>query len=262
MRQAETLSYKSNYRWESEGSELGRCTYTVRMKKPNHFRLETVNSEGKEGGTIVGDGENMWTFWPGDRPFYVMEDKESYEKTRSKVYMKEATPLGKHSIGHRTGLLRAGMGMPIIDPSTFHGYTDSLQPHLDGVRSIGAEKVGDEQCDVIEASIMKGQRIWRLWIPKDDHLPRKLKQIVRVAEDITMHELWSEVAINTNIPTGKFVWTPPEGWQQWHMPSQEDMLLKPGQEAPDFELLLAGGAKAKMSDYQGKVVWFYIWRAG
>ena len=29
------------------------------------------------------------------------------------------------------------MSMPIIDPSTFHGYTDSLQAYLDGVKGLG-----------------------------------------------------------------------------------------------------------------------------
>ncbi len=65
--------------------------------------------------------------------------------------------------------------MPIIDPSTFHGYTDSLQPYLDGVKSLGSEKFGDEDCDKIEVSIMKHQRSWYLWLSRSDHLPRKLQ---------------------------------------------------------------------------------------
>ena len=32
--------------------------------------------------------------------------------------------------------------------------------------------------------------------------------------------------------------------------------------ATDFELLLADETKVKLSDYRGKIVWFYIWRAG
>ena len=56
--------------------------------------------------------------------------------------------------------------MPILDPSTFHGYTDCLQQYLDGVKSLGAEKVGTEDCDKIELSIMKHQRSWFLWLSK------------------------------------------------------------------------------------------------
>jgi hypothetical protein len=70
------------------------------------------------------------------------------------------------------------------------------------------------------------------------------------------------VTINSEIPTEKFVWAPPQGWQQWRLPGPEERLLKPGQVAPDFELLSADGSKIKLSDYRDKVVWFYIWRAG
>lgn len=62
MRSADSLSYKSDYRWESKGREIGRCTYTIWMKKPNHFRVETINSGGLEGGILIGDGDYLWSF--------------------------------------------------------------------------------------------------------------------------------------------------------------------------------------------------------
>jgi outer membrane lipoprotein-sorting protein len=261
MRNAESLSYTSNYRGQARGEEIGRCTYTIWLKKPNYFRVETAHADSRKGGTLVGDGDYLWIFWPGDRPFFSSEDRESYEKTRSNVYMKEATPIGKHSIGHKDSVLGTQL-MMVFDPSTFHGYSDSLQPYIDGVTSIGTEKVGDQQCDVIEVSIMKGQRIWQFWLSREDHLPRKLRQVVHVSYDLIMNEQWSEVTINAEIPTEKFVWKPPEGWQEWRLPGPEERLLKPGQDAPDFELLSTDDSKIKLSDYRGKVVWFYIWRAG
>ena len=154
------------------------------------------------------------------------------------------------------------MGMSIIDPSTFHGYTDSLQPYIDWIKSIGTEKVQDEECDVIEVSFMKHQRSLYLWLSRLDHLPRKLKQVVRLSGDIIMHELWTDVTVNAEIQSEKFAWTPPEGWQQWFLPTSQERLLKPGKEAPDFELSLIDGTKIRLSDYRGKIVWFYIWRAG
>lgn len=262
LRKPDTLLYKSEYRWEARGQELGRCTYTVWLKKPNHFRVEGVSVDGQRGGTLIGDGQTLWLFWKGDRPHFSVEEQESYNKTRSQVYMKKPAPPGGHSIGHEVGLLGAGMSMPIIDPSTFFGYTDSLQPYLDGVVSRGTEKVGEEECDVIELSLMKHQRSWHLWLSKKDHLPRKLEQVIRVSHEILTHEVWSGIVMNGEMPGEKFVWTPPEGWQPWVLPGPEERLLKPGTAAPDFELLAVDGSKIKLSDYRDKLVWLYLWRAG
>ena len=257
-----SLSYQSQYWWESRGRKLDSCTYTAWLRKANYFRIEARSADGQRGGTIVGDGTTLWLFWLGDRPHFSIEDEASYEKTRSKVYMKKAAPLGGHSIGHETGALGAGMGMPVIDPSSFYGYIDSLQSWLDGVKRMGTEKVGDEDCDVIEVSFMRHQRSWYLWVSQKDHLPRKLKEVVRVAHEIVTYETWSDIVVDGDIPREKFAWTPPEGWQPWEFPKAEDNLLKPGTEAPAFELALADGSKTKLSDYRDKIVWLYIWRAG
>jgi len=258
MRQAETLSYTSKY---SRKGWIGG-TYMIWMKKPNYFLVETIDRQGEKGGTLVGDGNDLWIYWPGDCPLLdSSRNRYNYEKAQSKVYIRESTPVGKHSIGHKMNPLRAGVGT-VIDPSTFHGYTDSLHPYLDGVRSRGTEKVEGQECDVIEVSFMKRQRIWYLWLSKEDHLPRKLKEIVRVRSDLVSVEHWSDVTINAEIPDEKFAWLPPAGWQQWQEPILTDSLLKPGATAPDFELKLAKGGKVKLSDYKGKIVWLYIWRAG
>ncbi len=154
------------------------------------------------------------------------------------------------------------MSMTILDPSMFHGYTDSLQPYVDGVMGMGEEKVGDEECDVVEVSIMKHQRSWYLWLSRKDHLPRKLKEVVRASQEIVAQEVWSDIVINGDIPAEKFVWSPPEGWQEWKSPDLEESLLKPGTPAPDFELTAIDGSKVKLSDFRDKIVWLYIWRAG
>jgi hypothetical protein len=176
--------------------------------------------------------------------------------------MKKPTPQGRHSIAHETHLLGANMSMTIVDLSTFHGYTDSLQPYLDGVANHGTEKVEDELCDVIEVSYMGGQRIWQLWLSQRDHLPRKLREVVHVSYDIIVEERWSEVKINDEIANELFVWKPPEDWTEWQLPPPAERLLKPGEAAPDFELTLSDGKKMKLSDQRGKVVWLVFWRVG
>jgi len=224
------------------------------MKKPNYFRVETVNMQGMDCGTLVGDGDHLWIYWPrGNSPPNNADDN---------IYMKRATRIGRHSIGHEVARLRAGIGMTIIDPSTFHGYTDSLQAYLDGVKSWEPESIDGHECDVIEVSFMNRQRIWYIWLSKQDHLPRKIKEVVRVSNPLIGYEHWSDVAINEKIPDEIFVWNPPDGWVQWTPPEPDMELLKPGTEAPDFELLLADETTARLSDYRGKIVWFYIWRLG
>jgi hypothetical protein len=154
------------------------------------------------------------------------------------------------------------MSMTILDPSMFHGYTDSIQPYLDGVRKLSDDKVGEVDCHKIEVSFMKGQRSWFLWLSKEDGLPRKLMEVVRVSYELVIHEDWTEVTLGGEIPDDRFDWSAPEDWKEWGMPDISEGLLPKGAEAPDFELAALGGGKIKLSDYRGKVVWLYKWRCG
>ena len=96
----------------------------------------------------------MWIYWSGGKPRYGWEHKgefaKQYEKNRTTSYMKTRTPVGGHSIAHEVGKLGAGMCMTILDASSFHGYRDVMQSHIEGVRMISDEKAAvDESLDVI-----------------------------------------------------------------------------------------------------------------
>jgi outer membrane lipoprotein-sorting protein len=272
MRKADTLSYVSHYTMQGKGDYKSGSTYRAWLKKPNYFRVEAESDRvakqplppgvGGGGGILIGDGRLLWIYWPKGRFMRPWEEAKEFEKVRLTTYIKKAAGPGGHSIGHEVCYLGSGTSMPVIDPSTFHGYTDSLQKYLDGVMGLGSEKVGDEDCDKIEVSIMKRQRSWYLWLSKRDHLPRKMREIVRVSFDLIITEDWSSVKINGDIPDKMFVWRPPKEWVQWKEPPIEIGLLKPGEKAPDFELASADGGQIKLSDYRGKIVWLNVWRAG
>jgi len=261
IRDLKSLSYECDYRWEAKGKELGHCTYRMWLEKPNYVKME-ARTDGKPTGTLIGDGSTFWIFWPDKRPRWSFEDDEDYEKTSTKRYMKKSAPQGKHSLGHQLQLVAAGCSMPILDPSVFHGYTDSLQPHLDGVRAVGKEKVDGVDCTIIEASYINHQRSQLYWVSDRDFLPLRQKSIIRVKYEIVIEEHWKSIEKNTDIPKDMFAWAPPEGWKEWDFPTLEEGLIKAGKEAPDFELPTLGGKTFKLSDQRGKLTWLIFWRVG
>ncbi len=258
LRKADSLSFVchsvNNYRGKDFPNE---CTYRAWLKKPNYLRLETQTSAPEKDGIIIGDADTLWIYWPKGRPkMFGDEDTEADKQKRLTSYMKEEAYTLSHSVCYIGGIM-------ILDLSaTFHGYADSLQEYLDGVRTLPAENIEGEDCDGIELSFMNHQRSRYIWMSKHDHIPRRIKQIVRVSYDLIFDEDWSSVTLNADIPASMFVWKPREGWTQWVEPPIEIGLLKPGTKAPDFELASADGKKIKLSDYRGRTVWFYVWRAG
>jgi peroxiredoxin/outer membrane lipoprotein-sorting protein len=256
--QAESLSYQS----ACSGPDERKSSYNVLLKKPGYFRIGTMNMPSSNYSSFVGDGNNLWFYWSGVRPFYANEDRESYEKTRSKAYIQKEFKASSNSIKEQIKTLGTVWYEIILDPSIFHGYTDSLTPYIDGIRSRGKDYIGKEECEIIEVSFMKAQRTRYFWISKKDHLPRKIKEINRLANIKVIVEELSEIKINDRMQQQKFTWSAPDEWQHWKKPEPDEFLLKPGAKAPEFELPSIDGSKIKLSDYRGKVVWLYIWRCG
>jgi len=229
MRDAGTLSYVSHYSFEAKGKILGDSTYRAWLKSrttsawkrnplPPTGNRKTPRTESAESSSATAP--LFGSTGPKDVPTMATRPCGLCENAADLLY-EEVGAAGRALHRPRNLFPRGGMSMPIIDPSTFFGYTDSLQTYLDGVMGLGAEKVGDEDCDKIELSIMKHQRSWYLWLSKRDHLPRKLKQIVRVSYDIVMNEEWSSVTLNADMADAMFAWEPPKGWTQWKLPPLE-----------------------------------------
>ncbi len=265
FRKAGCLSWTADYSSGIGNKSFRIATYQIWLKKPNYARVEmTLVGHSKPKGILVGDGDYFWVYWPEGKLRYGWEKSgkyaEEYDKYQLKFFVKKRSPLGWHSIGHEIfgnlGLITA------LDPSTFHGYTDSLQAYIDGVRSLGTDTVAGEVCEGIEVSIMKHQRSWYFWVARKDRLPRKMKQIVRVSSDVVSEESVSELVLNGDIPNDRFTWSPPADWKEWKKPEIEEGLLKPGTMAPDFELTALDGTKLKLSSFRGQIVWLNKWRCG
>jgi outer membrane lipoprotein-sorting protein len=228
MQKAESLSYKSNYRFVAGEEIYADYVYTVWMKKPNHFRIEAIhNNDGTNAGTLIGDGEYLWICWSGERPSFSLKDRlgKSGKENRSNVYMKEPMPTSKESIRSKaTDKFSAGPYIPVIDPSTFHGYGYTLakKPQIHDIKNKGTDKVRDIECDVIEVSFKISRQTWQFWLAKSDHLPRKLKRVtIKDEGDGVIEEQWSDVIVNAEIAADKFTWSPPEGWKQFYRPDSE-----------------------------------------
>ncbi len=258
IHRADNLSYTN----VCSGPDGRESCYTVWLAKPGFFHIELTNGPSSKRSTLIGDGNDLWVFWSGDRPYLWCDDQESFDKTSSNVYIRRAALPGSDSVAGEVARLGIAWFGCVLDPSTFHRRADTFDPYMDGICSRGANRVGGEKCDVIEISYMGAQRTRHLWISRRDHLPRRIKEIVRVTDSRVSVEEWSNIAVNSELPPDTFAWSPPAEYRTWDIPKPEDTLVKAGQEAPDFELCAFDDGKIGLSDYRGKVVWLYLWQCG
>jgi peroxiredoxin len=256
--EARSLSYTSM----CSGPDGRVCKYRVVLEEPHGCLVKVVNEPSAKTTTLLADAEDLWIYWSGTRPYLTVDDYEGYEKTRSNVYIRRAAPAGQHSVRDEIASLGLAWYEPILDPTTFHGHADPFEAHIDGVRGRGTHLLGGELCDIIEITYMNAHRTRHIWLSREDHLPRRVKEIVRRREIHVRVEEWSDIVINPEVRSEELTWSPPEGWRQWHPPAPEGDLLRAGREAPDFELRSVGGRPVKLSDYRGKVVWLFFWQTG
>ncbi|MCL5280140.1 MAG: TlpA family protein disulfide reductase [Planctomycetes bacterium] len=237
-------------------------TYRIWLQKPGSFHVEQTNDASTKSTTILDDGNCFWVHWTGDRPTLLLDTDKSRADARSDVYVKKASLAGGGSIQSEVALLGTALVGLIFDPSAFYGTGSPLAPYIDGIRGRGTNPVRGEVCDVIEVSFMRARRTWYIWLSRQDHLPRKFKEVDRGADTRVIVEEWSNVMANGAIPPKVLTWSPPQGYQQWNPPRLEDSLLPSGQEVPDFQLRSARRGKIRLSDYRGRVIWLYVWDTG
>ncbi len=172
--------------------------------------------------TLVCDGNNLWIYWDGNRPFLTVDDANGYAKTKSNVYVRWPARPGDLSVGHEITRLGISWYSAILDPSLFLGHPEMAHASLDGVRARGADREGGEDCDVIEASYDRARRVRYYWVSRKDCLPRKIKEVTRQTETRVIVERWSDVALNPELPPQRFTWSPPADWREWELTCTRD----------------------------------------
>ncbi len=255
--QAQTLSY----RCFCDGTDSGMSSFTVQLKKPNLVRVDMTNGMSTKVTTVLADGDRLRIFWSGDRPYLKVDDFARNEQPQSNVYVDMAGSPNDDIVGEMARLGLAWSNL-IWSPSVFFRGVDEFEPYIDGIRFRGTNEIHNEECNVIEVSYFKAQRIRHYWLSQEDHLPRRIKEIVRVADNHVVAEDWFGVEIDPAIENKRFQWSPPEGHRVWNPPHLDEFLLKPGTKAPDFKLSSVSGDTIHLADLQGRVVWLCVWRVG
>jgi peroxiredoxin/outer membrane lipoprotein-sorting protein len=233
------------------------------MKKPGYARVEATQ-EGKPSGVMIGDGRCFWIYWPEGRPRWETPDSalRRVSPPARNQYLQDLMPANRYSIAHRANLLADGIVMLAFEPTVFHGMPDMLSRSMQRMRLVGSEAIDGEPCDVLEISMMDGQRGRSLWISRRDQLPRKIREVAHLMADARVTEVWSNVRRNARMSDRLFQWTPPENWTQYYEADLSKGLLHTGTPAPDFDLPLDGGGRFRLSAMRGKMILMSFWRVG
>jgi outer membrane lipoprotein-sorting protein len=98
IRELNTFSFKSEYRFGEINKEPIVAFYTMRMKKPGYFRLDLYTPDSILSGVLLHDGNYVWEYWPGKRPKLSIDDSLTYEKTKYHSYFQYNVPAKKYYI--------------------------------------------------------------------------------------------------------------------------------------------------------------------
>lgn len=258
LRGADSLYVEIDFVWRVKAQTFRKGQCRMWLKKPGYARLENLE-DGAVTSALIGDGKRFWRTWPGGRPQYSWEDPAQHERAKLTSYMVEEQPANRFSIWHAAKNIGAHL---ILNPSAFHGYNDPMLSYVDSIACVGVGTAAGEDCDVIEVSLMKGQRVQALWLSLADGLPRKVEQRLYVNDRQFQRARWNAIQLNPTIDDSIFAWEPPADWVEFRHPSLEDNLLPIGADAPDFERTTLGGQRFRLSDARGCVVLLSFWRVG
>ena len=139
---------------------------------------------------------------------------------------------------------------------------------------IGAEKVGDALCEIIEARM--SQVAIRYYISPADLLPRRIENIMGTGEDSEFKTVWDmrDMKVMPKATAADMQIDPPAGYEvdeqgvlqpRDGQPSGDSQGSRPaiglgvGETAPDFTLTTADGNEVTLSALTGQPIVLYFW---
>ena len=218
------------------------------LKKPALARVDE-SRENEVRHRLICDGETTGAIWPQGRPAYFPgEDKNNLDLQRQ--YWSFSSLSGLRDPNARM----FGVAITTVDLAIFHGLQHSyLEDNVMGLRW-GQEAVFDgELCHCLHFHYPGGNQILdQIWIADGDRLPRRL--LSQVSSDMQTEEVWTDIQIDCEIPDNMFQWRPPADGIAWTPPSANDVIIRPGERAPDFEFQAARGEHCSLQGLAGRTV--------
>ena len=231
--------------WKGDDGDVGATFFTFRFERPNRFRVEVRQAEGKEPSLIaVADGKDLTTYLP-DR----------------KLYARAPLPTPAH-LAEADPFLLANLKGSLIDSLL---RTDLKSYIL--ARSQEVKHLGEDRLDGL--AVDHFQLVWGLddeefWLgPADQTLPRKMVRVAKYTDDgnngavlkltMTTALTW---AIGKPLDPKSFTLDLPgdaklvEDLESALANASPARLL--GQPAPGIGLAKLGGGSIKLDDFKGK----------
>lgn len=249
MQAAKTLSCELTLvtTTESEGvKQEVSTTYTLAAEKPNKLALR--HKTGREGNTVVSDGEKMFVYIGPTR-----------------LYDQKPAPASLDDLFQSGGPMAGSM--LFIDSLLRSDVYGAIMEGVNKAEYVGTEKLGGQECQRLRFS--QDQMDWDLWITTGEK-----PVVVRVQMDMSKGfavmssqmpgmKSMKMTAVNTfqNWQLGgasagdAFVFTPPAGARKFESGSagatgdaEEDPLALIGRKAPPVDLPLLDGGNLRMPD--------------
>ncbi|MFC1760978.1 hypothetical protein ACFL6U_02735 [Planctomycetota bacterium] len=215
MRQTLAQLRSLSYRSLCSGPDRRATHYQVQYRGLGHFRIKVGNVMTGKTTTCVYDGNDLWIHWPGTRAYWAIDKHGNHETNKEKVFIRTSMRTAENSV--KTVINHLGMAWYslILDPSQRFQLPTERHSKIDGIRLRGTDRIRGEPCDVIEISYNRAETTQYIWISCADHLPRRIKEIVRPENNRVTVEEWSKIKQNPPLLPQHFTWSPPANWTPW-----------------------------------------------